>query len=140
MRTITRNVLIALLVIVVLLIALGALPGLLKSGDPYYVSATPVAAGDVDANLTDSIDAANLSERRHEYTTAALSDANASNGTGYSEPYWEGPVGIKGTFTHSPFDELSSLGVQYPNATDGERALVRTNSSLYLIEITQDNG
>jgi hypothetical protein len=140
MRTITRNVLIALVVIVILLIALGALPGLLKSGDPFYVSATPVAAGDVGENLTDAIDAANLSERRHEYTTAALADAEAANGTGYSAPYWNGPVGIKGAFTHSPFDELSSLGVQYPNATDGERALVRNDSSIYLIEITQDNG
>jgi ABC-type transporter Mla subunit MlaD len=40
MRRVTRNAVIGLVVIVVLLLALGALPGFLGTGDPYYVTAT----------------------------------------------------------------------------------------------------
>jgi hypothetical protein len=130
MRRITRNFLIGLLVVIVLLLALGALPGLLKSGDPYYLTATPV---DEDR---EALNASDLSERRFEYTTAALADA--TNGTGYSEPYWKGPFGIKGAFTHSPFDEIDSLRSRYPNATDGSTVYARQNDSLYRLNVTQD--
>jgi len=41
MRPITRNLVVGLLVVTVLLLALGAAPSLLRSGDPYYVTATP---------------------------------------------------------------------------------------------------
>jgi len=137
MRRITRNFLIGLLVVIVLLLALGALPGLLKSGDPYYMSATPtdgeLAVG--DGGDYEAINASDLSERRFEYTTTALADA--TNGTGYSEPYWKGPFGIKGSFTHSPFDERSSLQSRYPNATEGSSVYVRQNETVYRLTVTQ---
>jgi len=129
MRRITRNFLLGLLAVVVLLLALGALPGLLKSGDPYYMSATPVDTDHEAANISD------LSERRFEYTTTALADA--TNGTGYSEPYWKGPLGIKGSFTHSPFDERSSLQSRYPNATEGPSVYLRQNETVYRLTVTQ---
>ncbi|MEF8883409.1 MAG: hypothetical protein V5A34_12905 [Halapricum sp.] len=129
MRRITRNFLLGVLVVVVLLLGLGALPSLLKSGDPYYVTATEV---DIDHP---AVDAGNLSERRFEYTVAALADAN--DGPGYSEPYWKGPIGIKGAFTHSPFDELESLQARYPNATDESAVYVRENVTLYRLNVTQ---
>jgi len=135
MRRITRNFLIGLLVIVVLLVALGALPGLLKSGDPFYLTATPVDPAETNYTAENAINAGNLSERRFEFTTTAL--ANATNGTGSSNPYWRGPVGIKGTFTHSPFDELASMRTAYPEASDGETALVRVNESFYRLAVIQ---
>lgn len=128
MRPIARNFLLGVLVVVVLLLALGALPGLLKSGDPYYLTATHVDADGLTADQrAAAVEAANLSERRYEYTTAALADA--TNGTGYSEPYWRGPVGIKGAFTHSPFDELNALRSNYPGATDGDAVYVRADAT-----------
>ena len=66
MRTITRNVLIGLGVVIVVLVALGALPSYLQSGDPYYVSATPVEGSGPTVN------GSALSEQRFPYTTAAL--------------------------------------------------------------------
>jgi len=53
MRRVTRNLILALLGVVVVLLALGALAGLLKSGDPYYLTATAVNASDGNANATD---------------------------------------------------------------------------------------
>ena len=41
MRPIAKQFVLAILVILVLLLALGALPSLLKSGDPYYMTAEP---------------------------------------------------------------------------------------------------
>ncbi|MUV90090.1 hypothetical protein GJ629_09465 [Halapricum sp. CBA1109] len=138
MRRITRNAVLALVAIVVLLLALGALPGYLKSGDPYHLTATELDNGslnDSEYNASDAIPAENLTEQRYPFSTRAL--ANRSDGVGYSDPYWEGPFGIKGTFTHSPFDELSSLEVQYPNASDGETALVLDNGTYYRLNTTQ---
>ncbi|QSG05833.1 hypothetical protein [Halapricum desulfuricans] len=142
MRPIARNFLLGVLAVVVLLLALGALPGLLESGDPYYLTATPVGADESTADhRSGAVDAANLSERRYEYTTAALADA--TNGTGYADPYWRGPVGIKGAFTHSPFDELSALRTNYPAAADGDAVFVRANASagesvtFYRLNVTQ---
>lgn len=135
MRTITRNVLIALVVIVVALIALGAVPGLLKSGDPYYLTATPVDPAETNYTAEASINASDLAERRFEYTNEALTDA--TDGTGSATPYWKGPIGVKGSFTHSPFDELGSMETLYPNASDGQTALVRHNATFYYIEIVR---
>ncbi|MFW6018411.1 MAG: hypothetical protein ACOCPX_06275 [Halapricum sp.] len=147
MRPITRNFLFGVLAVVVLLLALGALPGLLKSGDPYYFTATPIDETELTSEQRDTAaDAANLSERRYEYTTAALADATER--TGYSEPYWRGPVGIKGAFTHSPFDELSALQSQYPDATDRDAVYVQIedesatgdaveNVTFYRLNVTQ---
>jgi hypothetical protein len=135
MRPITRNFLLGLLVVVVLLLALGALPGLLKSGDPFYLTASPVDPAETNYTAEDAINASDLSEQRFEFTATAL--ANATDGTGWSDPYWRGPVGIKGAFTHSPFDELASMRTAYPEASDGETALVRANGTFYRLEVVQ---
>jgi len=140
-RPIARNFLIGVLVVVVLLLALGALPGLLKSGDPYYLTATQIGADELSSDeQSAAIEAATLSERRYEYTTAALADAE--NGTGIADPYWKGPLGIKGAFTHAPFDELDALRSNYPDATDGDAVYVRTNTTgesvtFYRLSVTQ---
>jgi len=73
MRTITRNLLLVLLAVVVLLLALGALPGYLGSGDPYYVEATVVEGGDGPAVVADD-----LSQRRFPYSFGALTAAAAA--------------------------------------------------------------
>ena len=133
MRQITRRVTIAILVAIVLLLALGALPGYLKSGDPYYVTAT--ATDDRTAVPADA-----LAPNRYPYTTAALANATGNgteNATGRSGPYWKGPVGIKGAFTHSPFDEIDAIGQRNRSATTDSAVFVRTNGTVYRLEVTQ---
>jgi hypothetical protein len=132
MRRVTRNFVLGVLAVVVVLLALGALPGLLKAGDPYYLLASPATA-DVAVNATD------LPERRYPYATAALGNATASE-PGRSGPYWRGPVGLKGAFTHSPFDELAALGGREPDATDGDAVFVRRNGTTYRLAAVQEGG
>ncbi len=156
MRTVTRNLILAILAVVVFLLALGALPGLLGSGDPYYVTATPADSmpeGATTANETieaettpnetatangsrAAVDAANLSELSYPYTTAALANASG-NESGRSAPYRRGPVGFKEAFTHSPFDELDALRQQYPNATVDDGVRVARNGTLYRVAVTR---
>lgn len=157
MRQVTRNFLLAVGVILVLLLALGALPSYLKSGDPYYLTATPVgdAPGNgTTANSTDGtatatatatnadaanaslVDAATLSDRRFPYTTEALDDATAAS-AGQSTPYWRGPVGLKGAFTHSPFDEYDALAQRYPAAVDGDAVRIQHDGTVYRLAVTQ---
>ncbi|MBX0322862.1 hypothetical protein EGH21_07440 [Halomicroarcula sp. F13] len=138
MRTVTRNFVIGVAVVVVLLLALGALPSYLKSGDPYYLTATAENASAVDANGS-AVNASALSAQRYPYTTAALANAtaNGSDGAGRSDPYWRGPVGLKGAFTHSPFDELDALRQRVPEAADDETVLVRHDGTLYRLAVTQ---
>ena len=133
MRTITRNFIIGMTLVVVLLLALGALPSYLKSGDPFYVVATPA---DGDASTAGAVNSTDLGAQIYPFTTAALDNATASE-TGQSGPYWRGPVGFKGAFTHSPFDERAALTQQYPGAADGETVLVRHNGTLYRVAVTQ---
>jgi hypothetical protein len=123
-----RRYWIAVVLVAVLLLALGALPSLLRNGDPYRAHADPAsdAAEDVEA-----VDAANLSERRYPYVTAALAD-------GESGRYWKGPVGLKGSFAHSPFDEVEAIGTQYPEAVDGDAVYVRENGTVYRITVEQE--
>jgi len=153
MRRVTRNFLLAMAVIVVLLLALGALPSYLRSGDPYYMTATP--AGNGTANATGGatgtpagtatasaenvsiVDAANLTEQRYPYTTEALANATADS-PGQSTAYYRGPVGIKGAFTHSPFDEYDSLAQQYSGAVDGDAVRVRHDGTVYRLAVTQE--
>lgn len=116
--------------VLLLLLALGSLPGLLQSGDPYYVTATPVNGSQ------EAVDASTLSERAYPYTTAALADASASR-PGRSDPYWRGPVGFKEAFTHSPFDEVNALRQNYPHATIDEDVSVSRNGTLYRVEVTR---
>ncbi|MFC6731532.1 hypothetical protein [Haladaptatus sp. DYSN1] len=125
MRTVTRNALLAIGALIVLLLALGAVPSLLKSGDPYYLTATP-AEGDHEA-----VNGSELPSHRYPFTAAALAD-------GQSEPYWDGPVGFKEAFTHSPFDERSALGNRNPAAVEGDTVYVTQNGTLYRVAITQD--
>jgi len=136
MRTVTRNFLLGMGVVVLLLLALGALPSYLKAGDPYYVVAEPTDGTDSVAAGT-AVNGSALAEARYPFTTAALAAAD-SGSPGRSDPYWRGPVGIKGAFTHSPFDELAALRGQYPDATDGERVVVTHNGTLYRVAVRQN--
>jgi len=158
MRRVTRNFLLAMGIIVVVLLALGALPSYLRSGDPYYMTATPVGeVGNGTANATGSggpatpggtatattatvangsVVAADLSERRYPYTTAALANATIDS-PGQSEPYYRGPIGLKGAFTHSPFDEYDSLVQQYDAAADGDGVRVQQDGTVYRLAVTQ---
>jgi len=130
MRRRTRNVTLAILGIVAVLLALGALPGLLRSGDPYVVVAE--ADGDHAA-----VDVTNLSTQRYPYVSAAL--ANASNtAAGRSGRYWRGPVGVKEVFTHSPFDEFDALSSRQPNATVDGDIYVRTGAGRFRLAITRE--
>lgn len=131
MRSRTRNLVLATLGLVVLLLALVAGLGLLKSGAPYYVTATPVE-GDHPA-----VNATALSERRFPYTTGALRNAGAE-AAGWSDPYWRGYVGLKEAFAHSPFDEFSALRGRSGNVTDGEAIYVRTDAGLFRAEIVRE--
>ncbi|AQL43164.1 hypothetical protein BV210_10740 [Halorientalis sp. IM1011] len=133
MRQITRRVTLAILVAIVLLLALGALPGYLKSGDPYYVTAT--ATDDRTAVPADA-----LAPNRYPYTTAALANATGNgteNATGRSGPYWKGPVGFKGAFTHSPFDEIDAIRGRNASAATDSAVFVRANGTVYRLEVTQ---
>lgn len=143
MRRVTRNLVLLILAVLVALLALGALPAFLGSGDPYYVTAEPVDAGNATGNGSASGDATAaeinesaavngtaLSERRFPYTTTAL-----RNGT--SEPYRRGPWGLKETFTHSPFDEVDALGARNPGAALDSGVLVSYNGTLYRVAVGQ---
>lgn len=133
MRRVTRNAVVLLLVVLVGLVALGALPGLLKSGDPYYLTAEPVnasTAADAGADATAAVNATALSARQFPYTTEAV-----RNGT--SAPYWKGPWGLKETFTHSPFDEVSALEARNASAVTEAGILVRDNGTFYRVAVGQ---
>jgi len=134
-RRITRNAILVILAVIALLLALGALPSLLKSGDPYYVVATTADAP------AETVNATNLSEQRYRYTTSAVAAAASNaNDTGRSAPYWRGPFGFKEGFTHSPFDEFDALTRDYPNATaagDDTRVYAALNGTTYRLDITR---
>jgi hypothetical protein len=141
MRTRTRNVVIAILAVLVALVALGAVPGLLKSGDPYHVTATPTGAWDgsntmVGENGT-AVNASTLSELRYPFVQGAL-DSVRGNETGRSPPYWRGPVGFKESFTHSPFDEMNALTQNNPRAASDGGVYVHDNRTVYLLVVTRE--
>lgn len=124
-----RRYLIAIGVVVLLVLALGALPSLLRSGDPYRAQADPTAAPDgVEPVATE-----NLSERRYRYVTAAVAD-------GESGRYWKGPIGLKGAFAHSPFDELDAIRTQHPEAVDGDAVYVTENGTVYRVTVEREDG
>lgn len=132
MRTVTRNFILGILAVLVLLLALGALPSLLGSGEPYYLTATQVG----DGNRT-AVDVGNLSERRYPYMTRAIE-------TGRSGAYYDGPVGFKEAFSHSPFDELDALEQRDRDgsgadggAVNGTTAFVRSNDTVYRLELVR---
>jgi len=123
-RRITRNFLVGLAGVLVLLLALGALPSYLGSGDPYYVSATPVEANGP------AVDGTVLSERRFPYTMAAIE-------RGRSDPYRKGAFGLKESFTHTPFDEFAEFRQRNAEATNGSIAYVTRNGTRYRVTIVQ---
>lgn len=140
MRRLTRNFLLGLVAIVVVLLALGAVPGLLRSGNPYYLTATPVTtAGEGGSDAVETpYNASDLAPDRFRYATAALADATAEQ-PGRSDPYWRGPVGLKGAFTHSPFDELASIRGRAPNATDGDAVVVRREETTFRLAVVRED-
>jgi hypothetical protein len=142
MRSRTRNFVLVILAILVALLALGALPGLLKSGDPYYLTVEPqgeynATNGTLAGTNQTAIDATALSEDRYPFTTAAVG-AVGPNATGQSEPYWKGPTGLKEAFTHSVFDERESLARQHAAAATDEGIYVHDGDTVYLLIITQE--
>lgn len=111
MRRNTRRLLIVLGVVVLGLLALGALPSYLGTGDPYYLTATETNESGPAVNVTD------LPEHRYPYLTEALA-------TGRSEGYQTGRWGFKGSFTHTPFDEIDAIAAREPDSRLDERAVL----------------
>ena len=135
MRPVTRNAVVLILAVLLALLALGALPTFLASGDPYYLTAEPVendSASDKPGaiNASAAINGSALSERRFPYTTEAL-----RNGT--SEAYQKGPWGLKETFAHSPFDERDALATRNGTAVTDDGVLVSNNGTLYRVAVRQ---
>ena len=126
MRRVTRNVVIAIAVVVVALLALGALPSYLGSGDPYYLTVEPIETNDTVADVN------NVSERRYPYLIGAIESAD-----GRSEGYQTGPFGMKESFTHTPFDEVGALTKQVPGAATETGVRVRRNGQKYHAEVIQ---
>ena len=131
MRRITRNVTLAVLVVAVLLLALGALPSFLQSGDPYYAEAT---AADPPASVT-PVDGGNISAQRFPYTYAAVSAADG--GTARSKAYYEGPFGLKEPFTHSVFDERDVFRQRYASSVSDGAVYVRFENVTYRVTVVQ---
>ena len=126
MRAITRNLVVGLVVVVAALLALGAVPSLLASGPPYRMTAT---AADAPADAV-PVNASSLSERRFPYTFAALTSAD-----GRSDAYYRGPVGVKGAFAHSPFDEAGAYAERYPRAVTDSGTYVRFENTTYRLTV-----
>jgi len=118
----------------VVLLALGALPSYLGTGEPVYLVATP-DDGTYSVENGTAVNGSQLSPRRYPYATAALENATATE-PGRSDSYRRGPVGFKGAFTHSPFDELDALRQQHEAATDGDSVVVRHDGTFYRLAVT----
>jgi hypothetical protein len=123
-RPITRRAILGFVAVCVCLLALGALPSLLGSGDAYYLTATQTEDEGPAVNVT------GLSERRYPYLTAAIE-------SGRSDPYQQGPFGLKESFTHSPFDEEEALFTRNPDASRDGGIVVVDGDDRYLIEVVQ---
>lgn len=121
----TRRLVVVLALVGLGLLALGALPSYLGSGDPYYLTAT-----ETDESGT-AVNATGLPEHRYPYLTEALA-------TGRSEGYQTGQWGLKEQFTHTPYDELDALATREPDARVGEQAvLVEYQGQRYRVEVEQ---
>jgi hypothetical protein len=123
-RPLTRRAVLGFVVVVLALLALGALPSLLGTGDPYHLAATPTDADGPAVNVT------GLSERRYPYLTEAID-------SGRSDAYRRGPVGLKETFSHSPFDERQGLVARNPDARRDGAVVVVDGGDRYLIEVVR---
>ncbi|MFC6786580.1 hypothetical protein ACFQFH_11990 [Halobaculum halobium] len=132
MRPVTRTFLAAILVVLVALLALGALPSYLGSGDPYYLEATPTAESEGPAYELNATDGG-VAEQRFQYFFSATEADD-----GRSEPYRRGAFGLKEDFAHSPFDELATFREFAPrDAVDGDAVFVRYNDTRYRVTVVQ---
>lgn len=133
MRRVTRNFLLGLGVVVVLLLALGAVPSYLGTGDPYYLTVEPATdASDAAPNETPAVNMTDYSERRYPYLTSALASDD-----GRSEGYQRGALGLKESFSHSPFDEFDALVARNADARSGDSVLVVLDGDYYRVQVTQ---
>jgi hypothetical protein len=126
MRRVTRNLFVAIAIVVVALLALGALPSYLGSGDPYYLTVEPIETNGAAADVN------NVSDRRYPYLIGAIESAD-----GRSEGYQTGPYGMKEWFTHTPFDEVDALTQQVPNASTEAGVRVRRDGQAYHAEVVR---
>ncbi|MDZ5812944.1 hypothetical protein U4E84_16510 [Halorubrum sp. AD140] len=126
MRRVTRNLLVAVALILVALLALGALPSYLGSGDPYYLTAEPIETDEPAADVN------NASDRRYPFLTGALTSDD-----GRSEGYQTGPYGMKEWFTHTPFDEVDALAQRVPEAATDDGVRVRYEGRTYHVEVVR---
>jgi hypothetical protein len=126
MRRVTRNLLVAIALVIVALLALGALPSYLGSGDPYYLTAEPIETDGA------AIDVNNVTERRYPFLTSALASDD-----GRSDPYLADSYGIKEWFTHTPFDEVDALRRQLPEAATDDGVRVRYEGTVYRVEVVR---
>jgi hypothetical protein len=126
MRRVTRNLLVAIALVIVALLALGALPSYLGSGDPYYLTAEPIETE------APAVDVNNASGRRYPFLTSALASDD-----GRSDPYRTDSYGIKEWFTHTPFDELDALRRQMPEAATDDGVRVRHGGTVYRVEVVR---
>jgi hypothetical protein len=124
MRRVTRNLLVAIALIAVALLALGALPSYLGSGDPYYLTAEPIETDEP------AVDVNNATERRWPFLTSALTSDD-----GRSDPYLADTYGIKPWFTHTPFDEMDALTRRLPEAATDDGVRVRRGGEKYHVEV-----
>ncbi|ELZ37674.1 hypothetical protein [Halorubrum tebenquichense] len=126
MRRVTRNLLIAIALVVVALLALGALPSYLGSGDPYYLTVEPIETNGTVADVN------NVSDRRYPYLVGAIESAD-----GRSEGYQTGPYGMKEWFTHTPFDEIDAVTKQNPTAATESGVRVSRDGQVYRAEVVR---
>ena len=124
MRRVTRNVLVAIALVVVALLALGALPSYLGSGDPYYLTVEPIETNGTAADVN------NVSDRRYPYLIGSIESAD-----GRSDGYQTGPFGMKEWFTHTPFDEVDAIARQSPEAAMETGVRVRRDGETYHAEV-----
>jgi hypothetical protein len=131
MRPIMRNALLLTGLVVVALLALGAVPSYLGSGDAYYLDVTPTDAEG------ESVNASGISGQQYPYLTEALTATD-----GRSEGYQRALDGAKRWFAHSPFDERDALKRLNGAAVseNGERVFVTYEGDRYSVQIVRDTG
>jgi len=124
MRAVTRNLVLGIVSVAVVLLALGAIPGYLGAGDPYHLTVEPA---DSDGP---AVDVSDVDERRWPYLVSALeSDDGRSSG------YQRGPYGLKGHFTHAPFDEVDALRQRDSAAATDDGVYVTHEGQRYYVTV-----
>lgn len=125
MRQNTRRFVVVLALVMLGLLALGALPSYLGTGEPSYLTATETEESGLAVNATD------LPDHRYPYLFEALK-------TGQSEGYQSGQWGLKEQFTHTPYDELDALATRNPDArVSGDAVVVEYEGQRYRIAVVQ---